>query len=175
MKEKVGYSLDILNNFAVNLENIKELRDITEIKVMGSFYKILMGERDMLEVYDKEVVSILLALSIASKSLKGKFYRKTFQEICKKAVVPGLNRGLYDQESISGILRRNGPKQMISILGAEAVSRNKLERAVSLLMIMVGKDLEELLISIKDLKKLLVEKGLLKKTFISLEDIINEH
>jgi len=175
MKAMVGYSEDILNDFAVNIDSIKELKKVSKMKATGSFYKLMLGDKEDIIAYSSEIVTILLCLSVAAKYNKGKFFKKTFQEIVKKAVIPGLNRGLYGQESIRELIRVDSPDEKINILGAEAVSLDKPERAIALVMILVGKDLEELLLTGRDARKLLVGNGLLRKTFISIEDIKKCH
>lgn len=169
----VGYSEDVINDFAVKVDAITQLRSVSQMKATGTFYKLMLGTKDEIIEFAPEIVSIILAMALASKSSIGRFYGKPFQEIAKKAIIPRLNRGLYGQQSIVNLLRTDSPDEKINILGAAAISVDDPERAIALIMILVGKDLEELLISDRDIKELLVDKKLLSKTFISIEDIRN--
>jgi hypothetical protein len=172
MKAIVGYSESALKNFAAEVDCIPELKEVSKMKVTGSFYKIFLGEKRDLKEFAKEAVSILLALLFSQRYNESKFYGKSFHEIATKKIVPLLNRGLYGQASIRGALRADSPDERITILGTAAIAQDNLEQAIALYMIMVGLDLEELLLTGDEVKEILVGKGLLSKTFISMEDLV---
>jgi hypothetical protein len=171
MKAIVGYSATKLKDFAVEVDRIPELKEVSKMKVTGSFYKILLSDKRDLHEFAREAVSILCALVIALRYHERKYYGKSFQEIIIKRIIPLLNRGLYGQESIRDSLRNDSPDERITILGTAAIAQDKPETAIALLMILVGKDLEELLLTGDEMNEIFVKKGLLSKTFISMEDL----
>jgi hypothetical protein len=171
MKAKVGYSVDVLRTFAMSMDNMLELKEVSKMKARGSFYKIMLGEKADLIMFARETVSVLLSLTLAFRYNESKMYGKTFPEIVSKKIIPELNRGLYNQESVQFALKTDAPEERIHILGAEAITKDKPEKAIALLMILVGLDLEELLLDGAEVQRIFREKHLLSKTFISMEDI----
>ena len=175
MRSLVGYDVDALDNYAVNVDRILETKKMSLQKITGSFYKIMLAEKADLITYKREIVSILLLLCLQKEQGRGKMYKKSFQEIANKVIVPRLNRGLYNQASISSSLREDRKDQIISIMSASAVADEKFEHVLCYMMIMTGENLEELLLAGNDVQKIVQEGKLHKKTFISMEDIINGH
>jgi len=175
MRAIVGYDASELNNYAVNVDRILETKKMSLQKITGSFYKIMLAEKADLVTYRREVVSILLLLCLQREQSKGKMFKKSFQEIANKVIVPRLNRGLYSQASISGSLREERKDQIISIMSASAVAEDKFENVLCYMMIMTGENLGGLLLSGRDVQAIIKAGKLHKKTFISMEDIINGH
>ena len=175
MRAIVGYDASELNNYAVNVDRILETKKMSLQKITGSFYKIMLAEKADLVTYRREVVSILLLLCLQREQSKGKMFKKSFQEIANKVIVPRLNRGLYNQASISGSLREERKDQIISIMSASAVAEDKFENVLCYMMIMTGENLGGLLLSGRDVQAIIKAGKLHKKTFISMEDIINGH
>ena len=175
MKSLVGYDVGTLNNYAVNVDRIVEVKKMSLQQITGSFYKIMLADKADLLTYKREVISILLLLCMQREQSKGKMYKKSFQEIANKVIAPRLNRGLYNQASISSSLREERKDQIISIMSASAVADNKFEHVLCYMMIMTGEHLDELLLSGRDVQAIVKKGQLHKKTFISMEDIINGH
>lgn len=174
MYKNVGYDQSSMNNFSVNIEALSEIKKVSNMSIINTFYSIIGANKKDIEENAKELMSILLVLSMASHSKTAKHYGATYQRIMKDVTFSRLNRGLYNQNSIVGILRRDDEVDTINILGAKYVSEGKLESALCLIPMMVGKDMEDLLMDEKELSKLFDKLKILKKTFVSIKEVLLE-
>lgn len=172
MYNNVGYSQSSMNNFSVNIESLSKIKKVTNMSIVNTFYSIMGGNKKDIKENAKEIMSILLVLSMASHSKTAKYYGMTYQRIMKDITFSRLNRGLYSQKSIMGLLRKDDEVETINVLGAKYVSEGKLEAALCLIPIMVGKDLEDLLMNEKELSKLLDKLNILGKTFVSIKEVL---
>ena len=173
MKSIVGYSKSTMNSFAVEVDMIHEVKDMSRIQIISSFYKIMIGDIDDLDTYSSEVVSVLLLLNLIYKSKQKSRNRASFQDTTKDIVFSAMNRGLYEQGSKASILRASNLEPAIMNMSMRSIADSKFEEVVCHLMIRNGKDLEEMLVSARKLKNIMLENRLNKKTFIDLEDIKN--
>lgn len=169
----VGYSADLVLNFSATVDHMRDLRDIRSTFIMGSFYKTMLSDKEVLMENSREIVSVLLALCLARRANSPKYEGKEFNEIAEKAIIPSLNRGLYDQNRTSLEIRSKISSDGIGRVAAEAISEDKYEKVICLIMILVGEDLDDILMSGNDTIRLLEEGNLLGGSYISEKEIID--
>ena len=173
MKRLVGYREDSILEFARKMDGDGTYRNVTNTQVYATFYKLLSENRDDIEVYSSEIVSVMMFLTFVYRGNRPSASGLSCEDLAKKIIIPNFNRGLYNQKQMIDIVRRVDKEQYITILGAKEVSIDKFEKAICLIMILVGKDLDELLLDFKSTNKILSFSKNIKKTFLGIEDIKN--
>lgn len=173
MKRLVGYKEDTILEFARKMDGNGIHKETTNTQVFASYYKLLSSNQDDISIYSSEIISVMMFLAISIRANKPSSAGLTCEDVAKKIIVPNINRGLYGQGSITDLVRRVDEEQYITILGAKEVSLDKFEKAMCLVMILVGEDLEDLLLSFKDTLYILEHSKNFKKSFLDIEDIKN--
>jgi hypothetical protein len=100
--------------------------------------------------------------------------RKIYTSIASDIITHELNRSLYRQKSIEGILHKPGEVPIIQLLAMPAIADYKFSDVIAYLMIYLKNDLDELFVDVS-LQRRMLEKNLFTgDSFAELEELIDE-
>jgi len=169
----VGYSEKSLIDFmsAMDSYNIEDVA--TKQKIIASFYKILSSDIDMIIANSDRVFSFLLMLVGAFYKKHSKYYGMSYVDIAQNVISHELNRALYNQLEVSRLFVRQQEVHPFILMTMKDISDNKLVYALSKVMILANKDLQDLLVDSQAQRRFLDEKMFLGNSFASIEEVVN--
>ena len=169
----VGYTLDRLKKVAKILDDIRFSYIPNKQMLRASYYSIVSGS-SVDRSLDREIVTFLLVLYIASKKDTVKHHNDSFLGIIEKDVVHGLNRGYYNQRSKKSMLMLDGVVKAFISKSLDSIGKDEYMEVLTNYSIYHNQDLDDMLIDDDSLKEMLLNKSLFRKRFVSYEDLKNE-
>lgn len=169
----VGYSEKSLIDFMTAMDSYSIEDVATKQKIIASFYKILSSDIDMIISSSDKVFSFLLMLVGAFYKKHTKYYSMSYADIAKNVITHELNRALYNQAEVSRLFERQQEVHPFILMSLKDVSDNKLVYALSKIMILTKKDMQDLLVDKSTQMAFLDNKMFLGDSFASIEEVIN--
>lgn len=167
----VGYNKNRLIDFLSILDSYNIDSVVTKTKVRASFYKLIMADIDQIEVYKKEVTSILLMMAVIYSKKNSRNEKKSYSTIASEITLHELNRSLYGQQRLSSIMSKPSDVPVIQLLAMDSISNSKFIDVIAMLMISFNSDLEDLFSEEGLVRKMIENNLFLGDSFATIEEI----
>ena len=167
----VGYNKNKLIDFLSILDSYNIDSVATKTKIRASFYKIIMSDIDQIEVYKKEVTSLLLMMAAIYSRKNSRNENKSYATIASEITLHELNRSLYAQQRLSSILSKPSDVPVIQLLSMDSISNSRFIDVIAMLMISFNSDLDNLFTEVGLTRKMLENNLFLGDSFATIEEV----
>ena len=169
----VGYNLPKMESVNALIAPIFESIETTRVKTLSSFYSVVMGIDESLQL-QKEIFSVLYILAALNEKNFGASRTKSIDFIFNSSIVHKLNRALYGQRDVESAIAKPSEFGSWRLRAFSEISDGNYFRALAIMAIKYKTDFDKMFIEGDEIRFMLNSTSLFSsKTDITFERIKN--